>query len=161
MSEIVTLERGHLQAALALNNAYATELSFQTPAQFARLVEEAFYARWHRAANGFLIAFDESAAYDGAHFIWFRERFELFVYVDRLVIDPACRRRGFASSLYRDLFDAALASGRPLVCCEVNQSPPNIPSDRFHDRFGFVDAGTGASPDGAKTVRYLVRDLRR
>jgi predicted GNAT superfamily acetyltransferase len=76
-------------AALALNNAHATELSFLEPPRFARLVRSAFLARRIGEIEALLIAFDQDADYDSPNFLWFRERYPRFVYVDRIVVAPA------------------------------------------------------------------------
>jgi hypothetical protein len=109
--------------------------------------------------DAFLLAFDQDAAYDSPNFLWFRERFPRFVYVDRVVVGPAARGRGLARRLYDELFAAAAAAGHERVVCEVNLDPPNPGSDAFHARQGFAEIGAAAIHGGAKTVRYLERRL--
>jgi predicted GNAT superfamily acetyltransferase len=60
--------------------------------------------------------------------------------------------------LYAALFEAARASGRSRIACEVNRVPPNPGSDAFHAHMGFAPVGEG-SPAPGKTVRYLLRSL--
>ncbi|HEY4166670.1 MAG TPA: GNAT family N-acetyltransferase [Reyranella sp.] len=145
-------------AALALNNAHATELSFLEPPRFARLVRGAFLAR--RIGDGaLLIAFDQDADYDSPNFLWFRERYRRFVYVDRIVVAPAQRGRRLACRLYDDLFGEAHRRGHDQIVCEVNTEPPNPASDAFHARLGFVEVGRAVLPGGAKAVRYIRRGL--
>ncbi len=57
----------------------------------ALLVDRAFFAGRIGEADAFLIAFDQDADYDSPNFLWFRERFERFVYVDRIAVAPAAR----------------------------------------------------------------------
>ncbi|HEY2874941.1 MAG TPA: GNAT family N-acetyltransferase [Reyranella sp.] len=146
-------------AALALNNAHATELSFLEPPRFARLVRGAFLARRIGTIDALLIAFDQDADYDSPNFLWFRERHPRFVYVDRIVVAPAQRGRSLARRLYDDLFEQARQRGHDQVVCEVNTEPPNPASDAFHARLGFVEVGRAMLPGGAKAVRYLRRAL--
>jgi predicted GNAT superfamily acetyltransferase len=61
--------------------------------------------------------------------------------------------------LYADLFRRASENGHSTIACEVNAQPPNPTSDAFHAALGFVQVGTATFDDGAKTVRYLVRQL--
>jgi predicted GNAT superfamily acetyltransferase len=146
-------------AALALNNAHATELSYLEPSRLAHLVREASYARRIGKVEALLIAFDQDAEYDSPNFLWFRERYPRFVYVDRVVVAPAHRGRSLARRLYDDLFAEARRRGHEQIVCEVNTEPPNPASDAFHARLGFVEVGRAVLPGGAKTVRYLRRGL--
>ncbi len=105
------------------------------------------------------MAFDQDADYDSPNYLWFRERYPRFVYVDRIVVAPAVRKRGLANRLYEDLFEAAIDAGHERVVCEVNSDPPNPASDAFHAALGFVEVGQASIHGGAKTVRYLARPL--
>lgn len=142
---------------LALNNAHATELSWLTAAQFEMLLQEAFYARQIDHGDAFLLAFDQRAAYGSPNYLWFRERYPRFVYIDRAVVSPPKRGRGYARALYVDLFAHARRKGHSLVTCEVNSHPPNPASDAFHAAMGFTEVGRADIHQGSKTVRYLVR----
>ncbi len=117
---------------LALNNAHAVELSLLTPERLSHLLRHAFYARRVGDGGAFLTAFDQGADYDSPNYLWFRERYPRFVYVDRIVVDPAMRKRRLAHRLYEDLFIRATEAGHTLVVCEVNSDPPNPASDAFH-----------------------------
>ncbi|PSM17571.1 MULTISPECIES: GNAT family N-acetyltransferase [Nitratireductor] len=146
-------------AVLELNNRHALELSFLEPDELARLIDAAFCARRIGQIEAFLIAFDQDADYDSSNFQWFKARYPRFVYVDRVVVDPAARGRGHARRLYRHVFDKAAAGGYPLVTCEVNEQPPNPASDAFHAAMGFEAIGRATLPGGAKSVRYFARPI--
>jgi predicted GNAT superfamily acetyltransferase len=155
--EIVPAE---LQAAvLALNNEHAEELSWLEPEQLSALLGEAFYARRIGALEAFIMTFDQSARYDSPNFLWFRDRYPRFVYVDRVVVAAEARGRGHARRLYEDLFAHAARAGHSMVTCEVNAEPPNPASDAFHAALGFAEVGSAAIHDGRKTVRYYARPL--
>ena len=62
-------------------------------------------------ADALLLTFDQAADYDSPNFLWFRERYPAFVYVDRVVVADSARGRGLARALYDDLFAAALDGG--------------------------------------------------
>lgn len=145
--------------ALALNNANAAELSWLDAARLRHLLGQAFYARLVGEADALLIAFDQSADYDSPNFIWFRERYARFVYVDRVAVATTARGRGLARALYLDLFDKARAAGHSQIVCEVNAEPPNPKSDAFHAALGFASVGEAAIHDGKKRVRYFRRAL--
>jgi predicted GNAT superfamily acetyltransferase len=147
-----------LDPVLALNNRYATELSWLDRDRLGRIVTSAYYARAVADQSAFLIAFDQAASYDSPNFIWFRDRLARFVYIDRVAVDPASRGRGFARALYQDLFNLAGRDGHDTVCCEVNSDPPNPASDRLHEVLGFRKVGEALLSSG-KTVRYFSRVL--
>lgn len=146
-------------ALLLLNNAHAEELSWLEPEALRTMVGNAFAARCIGAVEAYLLAFDQDGDYDSPNFLWFRERYPRFVYVDRVCVDPSARGRGHARRLYEDLFAAAGAAGHEVVVCEVNAEPPNPASDAFHAALGFAEVGSAAIHGGKKTVRYFARQL--
>ena len=147
-------------AVLALNNAHAEELSWLEPERLHELIERAFFARRVGSIDAFILAFDQGADYDSPNFLWFRERYPRFVYVDRIAVAPHARGRGLARQIYEELFAFALNAGHELVTCEVNADPPNPASDAFHASLGFREAGDAIIHDGKKSVRYFTRKLK-
>ncbi|MEM7663295.1 MAG: GNAT family N-acetyltransferase [Pseudomonadota bacterium] len=106
---------------------------------------------------GFLLAVPDTTAYKGKNYAWFTERYESFVYVDRVAIAPAARGRAIGQQLYAYAFET-FAGQVPLIGCEVNSVPPNPGSLRFHQRMGFKEVGTQTfTQDYA--VTYLARRL--
>ena len=146
-------------ALLALNNAHAVALSWLEPERLAHLVAQAFLARRVGVADALLLTFAQDADYDSPNFLWFRERYPAFVYVDRVVVAGSARGRGLARALYDDLFAGAKAAGHERIVCEVNSDPPNPASDAFHAALGFVPVGAAQIHGGKKTVTYLERRL--
>ena len=142
-------------AVLALNNAHAQETSWLSGQRLDALIQAAAITLYSPPAAGFLLAFEQSDDYDGANFLWFRERLPRFLYVDRVVVAQPFRRHGLGRLFYRELFRKAAAMRHTYVVCEINVSPPNPISDRFHDAFGFEEIGRATIDDGAKTGRYL------
>ncbi len=156
----IDLDDGILVAhLLALNNAHAAELSLLDAARFRHLVGEAFYACRIGASDAFMLSFDETADYDSPNFLWFRDRYPRFAYVDRICVSPVARGRGLARRLYDALFARARRAGHEVIVCEVNIAPPNPGSDAFHAALGFTEVGSAAIHHGEKTVRYLARSL--
>jgi predicted GNAT superfamily acetyltransferase len=146
---------------LALNNAHAEQLSYLTTERLRKLVVEAFMAAKVGAGDALLIAFDQAADYDSENFLWFKRKFDRFVYVDRVVVSLAARGRGLARALYYALFKRAELAGHERIVCEINLSPPNPESDRFHAALGFQEIGSAMIASGKKTVRYFSRPVSR
>ena len=146
-------------AILALNNAHAAELSWLDAERLSALLGQAFHARRIGNLEAFVLTFDQDAVYDSPNFLWFRQRYRRFAYVDRIVVDPAARGRGHARRLYHDLFSHAQREGFSLVACEVNSDPPNPGSDAFHAALGFIEVGAATIYGGTRSVRYFTRPL--
>ena len=144
---------------LDLNNDNARETSFLVPDKWHEMVGNAFSATRVLDTASLLITFDQDADYDSANFIWFRNRLERFVYVDRIVVGEQHRGAGLARQLYQDLFERARYAGHDCIVCEVNRVPPNPGSDAFHARMEFEEVGQATLSGGDKTVRYLRKDL--
>lgn len=146
-------------AVLALNTLHASELSLLDAAGLKRLLGAAYVARRIGRLEAFMIAFDQDADYASPNFLWFRERYRRFAYVDRIAVATAARGRGHARRLYEHLFDEARRDGHPVVTCEVNADPPNPASDAFHAALGFRIVGAAAIYGGERSVRYYERAL--
>jgi hypothetical protein len=154
-------KQGHSTRAplLHVNNASATETSPLSRERFDQLIATARIALSVTPAAAFLLAFEQSDDYDGGHFLWFRSRFDKFLYIDRVVVSEKYRRHGLGRMLYADVFKRAIVLGHTRVVCEVNYRPPNAVSDKFHAAHGFKEVGRATIDNGAKVVRYLAADL--
>ena len=146
-------------AVLALNTIHAAQLSLLDAAGLKRLLDAAYVARRIGDLEAFMIAFDQDADYTSPNFLWFRERYPRFAYVDRIAVAESARGRGHARRLYEHLFEQARRDGHSIVTCEVNSDPPNPASDAFHDALGFRIVGEAAIHGGVRTVRYYERAL--
>ena len=153
------LTRALSASLLALNNAHSVELGPLDEDRLRHLIGQAFLAARIGESDALLLAHDQNADYDSPNFLWFRSRFQRFVYVDRIVVAPRARGRGLARRLYSEVFAQAARAGHDRVFCEVNSHPPNPLSDAFHAALGFTQIGAGSTYGGAKRVRYLMRRL--
>ncbi len=151
-----------LDALLALNNAAVPAVNALRRAdleRFAATAPQFRVAIRGNAVAGMMIALAPGIDYRSPNYRWFERNYDVFLYVDRIVVDPALRSAGIGALLYDDLADAARAGGVPRLACEVNLRPANERSLRFHRRLGFRAVGTQETEGGRKTVQLLVRDL--
>ena len=151
---IRNVEPADLAAVLALNEQSVPAVNSLT----AEKMEWASFrvAELSSSIAGFLICLPPDAPYDSPNFCWLNQRFEDFLYIDRIAVASAFRRRGVASALYNDA--AAIAGSQfRMLACEVNLRPRNRESLDFHDRLGFEPVGT--QDHGSVEVQYLVKRL--
>jgi predicted GNAT superfamily acetyltransferase len=89
---------------------------------------------------GFVICLPPNTEYGSLNYAWFNQRYEAFLYVDRIAVADAHRNEGVGSLLYEQVARHAGEQNIP-VAAEVNLEPPNPGSVRFHHRFGFEEVG--------------------
>ena len=157
--EIVDLPR-----VLDINNANTPGVSELTMAELQTDLKNSLHAlaidNEHGKVCAFCITFAQDASDAGDNHRWFAERYESFVYLDRIAIDSDYRNRGLGVQLYQSVENMMLQSSEhSMLCCEVNLKPPNPGSLRFHHRIGFTEVGQ-QSFDTDYTVSLLAKFVR-
>lgn len=140
---------------LALNQANVPEVGDLTAAQFAALIPMQAFLRvaWLDGAPvAALFLMNPGESYQSSNYRWFCERFEAFLYIDRIMVAATARRRGVGRALYDDAVALARAADAPRLLAEVNTDPPNPGSLAFHARFGFVQLEERAGDDGKRVM---------
>ena len=92
---------------------------------------------------GFCLVLVPGADYDSLNYRWFDERYDDFVYLDRVAIAPDFQRRGLGRELYAEVerLAADRRAGATHFTLEVNLRPRNDQSLAFHAGLGFVEVG--------------------
>lgn len=151
-----------LPALLAMNNAAVPDVNRLDEAELARLADLSAVATvvvLDGKPHGIMLALRSGQPYDGLNYRWFTERYEDFLYVDRVIVAPDKRGAGLGRMLYAEVFDHAAAHGVARVTCEVNLEPPNPGSLRFHTRLGFAQVGEQYTEKGTKRVALLAKPI--
>jgi uncharacterized protein len=153
------LVREDRERVLELNQASVQELS---PLDEPRL--DYILALAHRSlvvehggeVVGFSIAIAPGKQYDSDNYRWFAERYERFLYLDRIAVDARRRRLGLGARLY----DAMEAAAEPFerMVCDVNIEPRNDASLAFHAARGYREVGQLAHGE-VKTVALMSKEL--
>jgi uncharacterized protein len=157
--QVRELRRADWPAVLTLNHASVRELS---PLDQARLryilalAHRSLVAELEREVAGFAIAIAPGAPYDSANYRWFAERYERFLYLDRIAVDRTRRRVGIGARLYDAMEDAARPFGQ--MVCDVNVEPRNDASLAFHAARGYEQVGQLAHGQ-FKTVSLMRKAL--
>jgi uncharacterized protein len=152
---IRTMKPADFDWVLRLNQAHESATSVLDMTGLVELVGRSSACLVTDDEMGFLIAQDQACPAESVNFHWFKQRYERFCYVDRIVVAEHAAGRGLGRMLYQAVFE--LAGDDPIVC-EVNFDPPNPGSDAFHQKLGFGEVGRASLTNG-KTVRYLIRTV--
>ena len=92
---------------------------------------------------GFCLVLAPGAEYDSMNYRWFSERYDDFVYLDRIAIPAPFQGRGIGRAMYGEVAKqaAVLRPGATDFTLEVNLRPRNDQSLAFHARLGFAEVG--------------------
>jgi len=106
---------------------------------------------------GFVLCLLPNTRYASLNYAWFNERYSSFLYVDRIAVAERHRDKGIGTLLYRYIIEHAHQRGLP-VTAEVNLTPPNPGSIRFHERHDFNQIGE--FHQGEKSVAMMLRSTK-
>jgi predicted GNAT superfamily acetyltransferase len=104
---------------------------------------------------GFVICLSPETTYSSLNYAWFNNKYDDFIYVDRIAVLTDCRDEGIGSKLYEEVITYSQENAVPIAA-EVNLNPPNPGSMRFHHRFRFVEVGVLHHKE--KSVTMLMRE---
>jgi predicted GNAT superfamily acetyltransferase len=151
--------RADWPALLALNLASVRELSELNEERLQAILSFAHRSLVVESAGevvAFALVIAPGSAYDSRNYRWFGDRFERFLYLDRVVVADGQRRRGIATRLYDAMEDIAASFER--MVCDVNVRPPNDASLAFHGARGYVEVGRLAH-GSEKVVALMSKEL--
>ena len=112
----------------------------------------------YKIREGQLVAFalimDHSSNYQSPNYLYFKNKYSEFLYIDRIAVSTTFQRMGIGHTIYQELFSKTSKLSIPL-CCEVNTIPVNQPSLDFHKKNLFQTIEEISF--GKKTVAMLVK----
>ena len=154
----LTIRNAHQHDFAQIVQLNRIEVQHTSPMDLERLQYLDQLAAWHRVAlidgqfAGFLFAMRDGTNYVNDNFSWFAARLKNFLYIDRIVVSAEFAGQKIGNALYRDLFDFAAQLEIGNIVCEYNVEPPNPPSQRFHEKWGFEEMGSQWLNDRTKRV---------
>ena len=89
---------------------------------------------------GFLIALLPEKDYNSEHYQWFNDKYDSFIYVDRIIFNKSYQNQGYGTIFYDDLINS-IKNKSLDIACEINTKPYNKQSIRFHKKYGFKEVG--------------------
>ena len=137
----------HLDQVLEINNSNVPAVSELTQNEFEFDLEHCLYALMITDDSGddlraFCVTFAPGAPYQSSNYRWFSERYDNFVYLDRIAVASKYQNMGYGVELYGAVEYLMIKEGvASLLTCEVNLQPANPGSLRFHHRLGFIEVG--------------------
>lgn len=145
-----------LEEMWAINQANIPEVgSIPTIEEFQRLTllsSHIIVVQQNTEMAGFIILMREDQDYHSLNYKFLINKFDHFLYVDRVAIKDGFRRQGLGKKIYDEVFIIA-GSLNIDVCCEVNTEPRNDPSLAFHSYYEFEEVGE--KDFGDHSVVYL------
>lgn len=147
----------------AVNEAEVPAVGHETAEDLGHIAAQsviALVAEEAGAIAGFALALAPGADYDSGNYLWFGERYDDFVYLDRIAIAPAFQRRGLGRAIYAEVerLAAERCPAATHFTLEVNLRPRNDTSLAFHAALGFVEVGQRETDYGA-LVSLMARPL--
>ena len=106
---------------------------------------------------GLLIAVAHDSGYPSKYFNWFCDRYNRFLYIDRVIVAEWARGKRVAWRLFEDVERFASEHSYPLAS-DVYSHPPNEISLPFHNKYGFQRVGTQRIDNGAKEVTKFLKE---
>ncbi len=147
---------------VTLNYQSVAVLSAMDEQRFDLLREQSsvlWIAELNQQPVGFLMGFGDGSNYDSVNYQWFNERYDSFVYIDRVVVGVEVRSAGIGSAFYARLEQWAYEQQKSCLVAEVDIVPLNQGSLNFHLRKGFVEAGQQVYGNPQKKVSLMRKNL--
>lgn len=164
MTTLRDLRTDDYPTVLELNEHF---VHFLAPMDEAKLLAIVELTTWAKVVEidgdvaAFAWAIPATGAYWSPFHAWFRERYDEFLYLDRVVVGEHAHRRGFGAMLYNDLERHARDGGHERVTLEVDIEPHNEGSLAFHTGRGYEPVGeVDCRPDGP-LVRTFVKSVNQ
>jgi uncharacterized protein len=116
-------------------------------------------AELNQQSVGFLMGFCERNEYDSVNYQWFNQRYDSFVYIDRIVVGTEARGSGIGSAFYVRLEEWARKQHKSCLVAEVDIVPLNQGSLNFHNRQGFKQLGEQVYSNAGKGAMIFLNRL--
>ena len=145
-----------IELLYTLNQQNVPELgALECTASLKSLIKKSFKILILKDLNkiiGFCLLFKEDSSYDSPNYLYFKNKFDKFLYIDRVVVASDFTGKGGGKLMYDQVFKIA-AHENLTVCCEVNEKPINKVSLSFHKKLGF--SKTNEKVYAEKKVAFL------
>ena len=156
---IGTINPNHHARILANNEQYVHWLAPLDMSELEELIASSPYTRQIGGGDGVLIGFRSDSPQQSIYLTWLRDKFDAFVYIDRVIIGETAQGQGYGRALYEDFEAYAREHGFTRMVCEVNTIPDNPGSHKFHHQMGFTSCGEIDKENSSNRVRFYEKLL--
>ncbi|HKL41975.1 MAG TPA: GNAT family N-acetyltransferase [Clostridia bacterium] len=144
-----------LKRVLELNKASVHFLSPLTKEKLESLIKAcdfSYVIEIDGLVEAFILALSENKDYDSVNYQWFKDKYDKFLYIDRVVVSKNCQSQGLGQFMYKKIIKKAKAKEYPFLLAEIDVEPANPKSLKFHEKFGFKEVGRESIHNGKKVV---------
>ena len=155
---IVDANKDDLEFIVSLNKDSMPSVSELSTEKAIHLLKISNYFRILKIKDkpiGFLNAIFSDMEFNNINYLWFKNRYKNFIYVDRIIINKEFQNHGYGAIFYNDLINT-INDDFLNIGCEINVKPYNLKSINFHKKFGFMEVGREYIENGKKQVAYMV-----
>jgi predicted GNAT superfamily acetyltransferase len=148
-----------IEAVWAINQENIPAVGEETVEVLADLLSMSLFslvAEADKVVVGFCMILGPQTQYRSPNYLYFCERYDDFIYLDRVAVTSAFQGLGLGAAMYREV---ERLSGSTLFALEVNTKPRNEGSLRFHTREGFVLLEEVETRPG-KMVGFMIKELK-
>ncbi len=108
----------------------------------------------------YMIVLREGKDYGSENYRYFAQKYDQFLYIDRIVIDDFARGIGLGRALYNQLIQYAKETGVKTITAEIDTEPVyNNVSLLFHEAMGFKEVGVQYVRDNTIKVSLQALEL--
>lgn len=161
--ELRNIERSDFDKIISLNEEsvqYTAPMDIELLESLYAQAEVYYAVEVDGELEGFAIGLSKGKIYDSINYNWFSEKYDNFIYIDRIVVSNKMQGKGIGEILYNQIFEYAKTKGILRITAEINIEPPNIVSLKFHQKFNFEEVGKHFSKDGKKLLSLQSSELR-
>lgn len=155
------IKQTDIESVLALNNdatPAVNALTFDELNGILRMAQKTWVAEDDGSIVGALVVIGPKSLYQSANYSWLDSQFTNFCYVDRIIISPSNKRKGYGWLFYNMLDEHAATINADVLLCEVNVEPENPQSLAFHTSLGWTPFQDREHGPG-KVVRYFKKNI--
>ncbi len=160
--QLLQAEKKHFNDVLKLNKKlvrYLSEMDLSLCEHLHKNAQYFYVICNENKVEACVIALEKGKEYASENYKWFSQRYENFIYIDRIIVSEKCQGKGYGKLIYNKIFDMAKKNNYKYIAAEIDIMPRNEPSLLFHEKIGFMQVGTQFVKNGEKQVSLQIVEI--